>query len=103
MLEKIKNYRIGIDVGGTTVDFAIVDQFDNLIESNKIAITNDLNSCILSGIEKFSKKKLNTAECLSIHIGTTVALNSLLELKNLYLVGILRLASHKPDLSPAYC
>lgn len=103
MLDNIKKYRIGIDVGGTTVDFAIVDQNNHLIDCYKTPVNEAINDCILLGIEKFYEKKLNPLECVSIHIGTTIALNSLLELKSLYRVGILRLASHQPDLVPAYC
>lgn len=50
ILQKQKNskYRIGIDVGGTTVDFAIVNNNNELIDTYKILITQELNQCVTS-------------------------------------------------------
>ncbi|MCX7121972.1 MAG: hydantoinase/oxoprolinase family protein [Gammaproteobacteria bacterium] len=99
---KINQCRIGIDVGGTTVDFALVDSNDYLIDSRKILITKELNQCVTDGLNYFIEKHMiNREYCKSIHIGTTLAVNSLLELKSLYRVGVLRLAGHQPDLAPA--
>ncbi len=103
-MQKQKNskYRIGIDVGGTTVDFAIVNNNNELIDTYKILITKELNQCVTEGLQYFITKKLiKPQDCQSIHIGTTLAVNSLLELKCLYRVGVLRLTGHQPDLVPA--
>lgn len=97
------SFRIGIDVGGTTVDFALIDCNHVLIDSDKRLITEELNTCIVTGLQHFINKRfMDVSDCQSIHIGTTIAINSLLELKSLYRVGVLRLAGHQPDLEPAY-
>lgn len=96
-------YCIGIDVGGTTVDFVLVDQNKDVHDSHKVLVTDDLNDCISNGLKHLvSNNEIKPSACKKINIGTTVAINSLLELKSLYRVGVLRLSGHRPDLEPAY-
>jgi len=96
-------YRLGIDVGGTHVDFALVDRQDKLVYGCKSLVEIDTVAAIIKGIKKLQQEfAFNFDQLSSIHVGTTLAVNSLLELKSLYKVGLLRLAGHNPDLPPAY-
>jgi len=96
-------YKLGIDVGGTNIDFAVVDQHDRLLYSHKILAQGDLHRAIAKGLSELKQSKGFDLSCTeAIHLGTTLAINSLLELKSLHKVGLLRLASHAPDFPPAY-
>jgi len=100
---KTIRYKLGIDVGGTTLDFAVVDSQANLLFSYKLPIVTPLEQSIEIGIlELISTYDFDPKNCLGIHIGTTIAINALLNLNSLYKVGILRIAGHSPELPPAY-
>lgn len=96
-------YKLGIDVGGTHIDFALVDSKDRLLYSNKVLAEGELHKAIAYGLDELKHLyKVDLSLISALHLGTTLALNSLLEMKALYKVGLLRLAGHKPDLPPAY-
>ncbi len=96
-------YKLGIDVGGTNIDFAVLNQMDNLLFGSKTLADDGLSSSLCRGIKKLmSEYDFDPRQVSAIHLGTTLAVNSLLELKSLYKVGVIRLASHTPDLPPAY-
>jgi N-methylhydantoinase A/oxoprolinase/acetone carboxylase beta subunit len=100
---KAIKYKFGIDVGGTTLDFAVVDSKANLLFSYKLPIVAPLEQSIKTGIQELiSTYDIDPKNCLGIHIGTTIAINALLNLNSLYKVGILRIAGHSPELPPAY-
>lgn len=101
--EKIYMYKLGIDVGGTNIDFALVSSSDELLYAKKIPTNSNISELILAEIMSLVDEcSINIVDIKSIQLGTTLALNSLLELKQLSKVGLLRLAGHKPDLPPAY-
>jgi N-methylhydantoinase A/oxoprolinase/acetone carboxylase beta subunit len=96
-------YKLGIDVGGTNIDFAVVDRKDRLIYGHKILAQGELHLAIANGLSQMQcNDGIDLASISTIHLGTTLAINSLLELKSLYKVGLIRLASHAPDFPPAY-
>jgi len=95
--------KLGIDVGGTNIDFAVVDQHDQLLYGTKVLSNRDFQSCFLEGIKTLQEKNgFKVSEISTIHLGTTLAINSLLERSSLAKVGVLRIAGHAPDLPPAY-
>ena len=99
----MNKYRLGIHIGGTTIDYAVVDNQAQIIAWHKLVVTTNIESSIIHGLkELLTQTNLKTEHCSSIHLGTTLALNSLLELRNLSRVGLMRLAGHHPDLPPAY-
>ena len=96
-------YKLGVDVGGTHIDFAVVDHADTLLYGCKVLSDDSFQNCFARGIQNLKRKNgFNPAHVSGIHLGTTLAVNSLLELKSLYKVGVIRLASHAPELPPAY-
>jgi len=96
-------YKLGIDVGGTNVDLAIVDQYDNLLFGTKQIISSTLEEAIEQGIRKLmADQAVSPQDVVSINMGTTLALNSLLELKSLTKVGVIRLANFPIDLPVGY-
>jgi N-methylhydantoinase A/oxoprolinase/acetone carboxylase beta subunit len=95
-------YKIGIDIGGTNADFVLVNAENKICAHHKILIQMNLEKIILDGINQFFTHDILPQQCLSINIGTTIGVNSLIELKSLQRVGLIRLAGHQPDLPPLY-
>lgn len=96
-------FKIGIDVGGTHVDFALVASDDRLIGGLKKLCDRDVNKIIIEGLsDLLYAYKLDLRDIAVISLGTTLAINSILEMKSLYKVGLIRLAGHAPDFPPAY-
>ena len=94
-------YKIGIDVGGTTIDFVVVERGGRLCYAHKVLINDTLEHCFSRGLnDLMTQFSLHPQHCFRIHLGTTLAVNSLLTERDLYRVGILRLAGQKPSLPP---
>ena len=97
-----KAYILGIDVGGTHVDIVAVNNKEQIIAFHKEQVSEHLEKNILDAINRVMSSGLRAEDCNRIHVGTTLAINSLLELKSLYRVGVIRIAGHHPELPPAF-
>ena len=100
----MKNYIIGIDIGGTNTDGVIIDSKKNIITFCKTTTT----SSIYSGVEQVLKTLclqagITPQQIKRINIGTTQATNALLENKNLLRVGVIRLATDCSHALPPFC
>lgn len=93
-------YRIGVDVGGTNTDAAIIDiaatesESRGVCASSKTPTTVDVTSGIHSVIENvLSKSAVNRRDVLSVAIGTTHFVNAVVEAdaRRLSKVAIVRL------------
>lgn len=84
---------IGMDIGGTHTDAVLVEQ-GKIVRSCKTTTTRPLEEGVKTGLAKIGVVK----DLKAIHIGTTHATNALLEGKNLYRTGVIRLAGHQPDM-----
>ena len=93
-------YRIGVDVGGTNTDSAILDvtRTDSpsrgVLESCKTPTTADVTSGIAKAVEDvLAKSKVNKADVLSVNIGTTRFVNAVVEAdeRRLNRVAVVRL------------
>jgi len=79
-------YRIGVDVGGTNTDSAILDittadsPSRGVLSSCKTPTTADVTSGIAKAVEDvLVKSKVNKADVLSVNIGTTRFVNAVVE------------------------
>ena len=79
-------YRIGIDVGGTNTDAAILDvraastPSRGLLASCKTPTTHDVTSGIKNAVEEVLKKsKIDEKHLLSVAIGTTHFVNAVVQ------------------------
>lgn len=85
------NYKLGIDVGGTNTDGAILDEQMNVITSFKSPTTDDIESGIRNVIKmllddiNFDKSKITYAM-----LGTTQCTNAIVTRKGLNNVGVVR-------------
>lgn len=96
------DYRIGIDIGGTNTDAVLVHRTGTIVAWNKSSTTSDVAQGVKNSIEQLLLKGgIAPQQIHSICLGTTQATNALLERKELYKVGVLRLAGHNPEVYPS--
>lgn len=87
-------YRLGVDVGGTNTDAAIIDQDFNVIESIKIPTSEDVSTGIFKAIHKvLESSKIDKSNIKYAMLGTTQCTNAIAERKKLCKVGVIRLGS----------
>ncbi|MGB6441756.1 MAG: hydantoinase/oxoprolinase family protein [Thermoplasmata archaeon] len=94
-------FKIGIDVGGTNTDSVILDRSNRLVAKAKSPTTPDVTSGIQRSLElvlgKFREDRRRIRYCM---LGTTHAINAILERKGLDRVAILRIGSPVADSIP---
>lgn len=86
-------YRLGIDVGGTNTDCAILDENLNCIGKTKSPTMEDVSQGINVAIKKILKEtKISTEKIDVVMLGTTHCTNAIVQRKELSKIGIIRLA-----------
>lgn len=92
-------YRIGIDIGGTHTDGVVVDNNNKIVAKAKTLTTQRVDE----GFKLLLKQLLDEVkpdDINDISLGTTHATNAILERKDLYRVGVIRVAGHGPQSIP---
>lgn len=85
-------YRVGIDVGGTNTDVALLDGNAQLIESVKVPTSSNIQQGIQEAIcAILTKSRVRGSEIAYIMLGTTQCANAIVECKKLVKVCTLRL------------
>jgi N-methylhydantoinase A len=76
----MREYRLGIDIGGTFTDLVLIDPDGSLITHKVLSTPDDYGRAIVSAIRELASDQRLQPECLSevIH-GTTVCSNAILE------------------------
>jgi N-methylhydantoinase A len=82
--DKLMNYRVGIDIGGTFTDFALLKGTEVILHKN-LSTPEDRSAGVMEGLEKLAEiEELPLAEflgkCEAIVHGTTIADNTLIEM-----------------------
>jgi len=93
------SYTIGVDIGGTNTDAVLLDATQKIVAATKTATTGD----ITTGFSVALKELLKTIEpgwIRTLFLGTTHATNAILQRKDLYKVGVIRLAGQNPESLP---
>jgi N-methylhydantoinase A/oxoprolinase/acetone carboxylase beta subunit len=90
--------RIGIDVGGTHTDAVLLDAADTVLAKAKVPTTPDVTSGVrgaLDGVVSASSVDggAGTARVSHVMVGSTHAMNAILERRRLQRVAVLRLAA----------
>ena len=94
-------YTIGIDIGGTNTDAVLVDENSKMIYFTKTLTTDPLDEGFYNAISKLLEiKKVLKKDIKTIIVGTTHALNAILQRKDLYKVGLIRIAGQFFDTLP---
>ncbi len=85
-------YRIGIDVGGTNTDAALLDENLNVIHSAKVHTTKDVETGVYNALTKIlEESKIPASEISYAMLGTTHCTNAIVERKNLNSVALIRI------------
>lgn len=97
----MKEYKIGIDVGGTNTDCVLVNKKNEIIAKTKQPTTLDISS----GIEKamqvvLEKSSILPSDIQYVMLGTTHCTNAIVERKHLNQVGIIRLCKPAAQIIP---
>ena len=92
---------IGVDIGGTNTDAVLVDQNENILAAVKTTTTDDISQGFQTALRKLLKKAIAPDEIEGIFVGTTHGGHAILQNKDLYRVGIIRIAGHFPDTLPS--
>lgn len=94
-------YIIGVDIGGTNTDAVLIDKSEKIIAAVKTTTTEDISCGFSSALEQLLDQALVDVESIEgIFLGTTVATNAILQNKDLYRVGVIRIAGQKPEILP---
>ncbi|OPA80307.1 hydantoinase subunit beta [Paenibacillus selenitireducens] len=87
-------YRIGIDVGGTNTDSALLDSQLNTIHTVKVHTTRDVNEGIVESVRRLiAESGVNPAQVRYAMLGTTHCTNAIVERKHLGKVGLIRVGA----------
>ncbi|UYO07372.1 hydantoinase/oxoprolinase family protein [Paenibacillus sp. PSB04] len=87
-------YRIGIDVGGTNTDAALLDSSLRPVHTVKVHTTRDVNEGIVESIRRLlAESGVNPARIRYAMLGTTHCTNAIVERKHLGKVGLIRIGA----------
>ena len=86
--------RLGIDVGGTHTDAAVLDAQDRLVAKAKARTTPDVTGGVTAALDAVLRDpSVERTRVSHVMLGTTHATNAVLERRNLQRVAVLRLAA----------
>lgn len=85
--------RIGIDVGGTNTDAALLDQNDRVVAKAKKPTTPDITSGMVNALSDVLSADYAQSEVDYVMLGTTHCTNALTERRNLNQVGVIRIGA----------
>lgn len=96
-------YTIGIDIGGTNTDAVLIENQEKIVALAKVSTTEDIAIGFEQVLVKLlAQKKADLDEIEEVIVGTTHATNAILQQKELYRVGVIRIAGQYPE-SPPPC
>lgn len=85
-------YRLGVDVGGTNTDAALLDERLQVIHTVKVPTTEDVESGIFEAIAKVvEESRIERSDIGYAMLGTTHCTNAIVERKRLNKVGVIRI------------
>jgi hypothetical protein len=88
------DYRLGIDVGGTNTDAAILDRSDQVLAKAKVPTTPDVTGGIVAALDAVIGTSGMTASRIThAMLGTTHATNAVLERRKLHRVAVIRIGA----------
>ncbi|WP_277585067.1 hydantoinase/oxoprolinase family protein [Psychrobacillus antarcticus] len=96
-------YRLGLDVGGTNTDAALLDEQLKVIHTVKVPTSKDVESGIGEAIAKLVKEsKVDSNAIKYAMLGTTHCTNAIVERKNLDKVGVIRIGKPATTAIPPF-
>lgn len=97
----MKQYKIGIDVGGTNTDCVLVDKNNEIIAKTKHPTTTDISRGIEGSMRKvLEMSSVSPGDIKYVMLGTTHCTNAIVERKHLNKVGIIRICKPASQMIP---
>lgn len=97
----MKEYKIGIDVGGTNTDCVLVNRKNEIIAKTKQPTTPDISSGIENAMQNvLQQSSIIPSDIQYVMLGTTHCTNAIVERKHLNQVGIIRLCKPAAQIIP---
>jgi N-methylhydantoinase A/oxoprolinase/acetone carboxylase beta subunit len=88
------DYRLGIDVGGTNTDAAILDRSDQVLAKAKVPTTPDVTGGIVAALDAvIGTSAIDASRITHAMLGTTHATNAVLERRKLHRVAVIRIGA----------
>ncbi|WP_257347427.1 hydantoinase/oxoprolinase family protein [Pseudalkalibacillus decolorationis] len=85
-------YRLGVDVGGTNTDAALIDAHLKVVHTVKVPTTKDVERGIIEAIANVvQESKIDSSAIKYAMLGTTHCTNAIVERKRLDKVGVIRI------------
>src|ERR1700722_782214 len=95
------SYIIGVDIGGTNTDAVLVDGYDRVLCAVKATTTEDISHGFSTALEQLMiQAEVPPEHIKGVFLGTTHATNAILQKKDLFSVGIIRIAGQLPEALP---
>lgn len=95
------SYIIGVDIGGTNTDAVLVDQKDGMLSAVKTTTTDDISIGFSTALKQLLEQSaIHPRQIRSICLGTTHATNAILQKRDLFRVGVIRMAGQRPETLP---
>ncbi len=88
---------IGIDIGGTNTDIVVINEKKQIVKAEKIPTTSSIEEGVITALKNIPAKTIHR-----ICIGTTHALNAILQGTNLYRVGVIRINGKQQSALPSF-
>ncbi|WP_068471454.1 ROK family protein [Candidatus Protochlamydia phocaeensis] len=99
---KVQRFSIGIDIGGTNTDAVLVNDQQTIIASVKVTTTREISQGFKTAVASLLKQAaVHPSAVQGVFLGTTHAINAILQRQGLYRVGVIRLAGHQPQTLPS--
>ncbi|MFB6804791.1 ROK family protein [Peribacillus butanolivorans] len=96
-------YRLGVDVGGTNTDAALLDERLQVIHTVKVPTTKDVESGIFGAIAKVvQESRIEPSDIGYAMLGTTHCTNAIVERKRLNKVGVIRIGKPATTAIPPF-
>ncbi|MEK4760035.1 hydantoinase/oxoprolinase family protein [Viridibacillus sp. FSL E2-0187] len=96
-------YRLGLDVGGTNTDAALIDEDLKVFHTVKVPTTKDVESGIIDAIAKVVREsKVDSSAIKYAMLGTTHCTNAIVERKRLDKVGVIRIGKPATTAIPPF-
>ncbi len=92
-------FTVGVDIGGTNTDMVLLNSQKNIVKKVKQITTNPIDKGFAQALKTLIEG-VDPTHVEAVFVGTTHAINALLERKDLYRVGLIRIAGHHPQTIP---
>ena len=90
-----------MDIGGTNTDAVLVDEQNKIVGAVKTTTTEDISLGFSTALKDLIEQSAIKPEQIEgVFLGTTHATNAILQKKDLFRVGVIRIAGQRPETLP---